>query len=104
MVDQMSMPMTVNEVSVTGAKNIRRGFLDPILNPLLSDSQDPPYTVGEVLSRLQIATGKLSGLRKNNERSIILKQLLIETTRNLERTSTGLPVPIESSRCFDKSY
>ncbi|KAK0764970.1 hypothetical protein N5P37_002444 [Trichoderma harzianum] len=63
MVDQMSMPMTVNEVTVTGAKNIRRGFLDPILNPLLSDSNDPPYTVGDVMSRLQVATGKLSGLQ-----------------------------------------
>ncbi|UKZ49928.1 hypothetical protein TrVGV298_004183 [Trichoderma virens] len=63
MVDQMSMPMTVNEVSVSGAKNIRRGFLDPILNPLLSDSNDPPYTVGDVMSRLQVATGKLSRLQ-----------------------------------------
>lgn len=98
------MPMTVNEVSVTGAKNIRRGFLDPILNPLLSDSQDPPYTVGEVLSRLQVATGKLSGLRKNDERRITLEQLLIETTRNPERAPTGLPVPIEPGRCFNKSY
>jgi outer membrane protein insertion porin family len=67
----MSMPMTVNQVSVNGAKNIRRGFLDPILNPLLSDSNDPPHTVGEVLSRLQIATGKLSALRKKGHRDNI---------------------------------
>lgn len=66
----MSMPMTVNEVTVTGAKNIRRGFLDPILNPLLSDSNDPPYTVGDVMSRLQVATGKLSGLRKKDNSDI----------------------------------
>ena len=66
----MSMPMTVNEVTVTGAKNIRRGFLDPILNPLLSDSNDPPYTVGDVMSRLQVATGKLSGLRKKDSSDV----------------------------------
>lgn len=66
----MSMPMTVNEVTVTGAKNIRRGFLDPILNPLLRDSNDPPYTVGDVMSRLQVATGKLSGLRKKDSSDV----------------------------------
>ncbi|KAK5995249.1 SAM50-like protein SPAC17C9.06 [Cladobotryum mycophilum] len=63
MVDQMSMPMTVHEVQVTGAKNIRRGFLDPIFNPLLSDGPDPPSTIGDVLSRLQEASAKLSGLQ-----------------------------------------
>lgn len=63
MADQMSMPMTINEISVTGAKNIRRGFLDPIFSPLLSDSPNPPSTVGEVMSKLQVASTKLSGLR-----------------------------------------
>ncbi|POR37613.1 SAM50-like protein SPAC17C9.06 [Tolypocladium paradoxum] len=62
MADQMSMPMTVHEISVTGARNIRRGFLDPIFSPLLSDSPNPPSTVGEVMSKLQVASTKLSGL------------------------------------------
>lgn len=64
MVEQMSMPMTVHEVTVTGAKNIRRGFLDPIFHPLLNDSPNAPSTVGEVMAGLQEASGKLSGLRK----------------------------------------
>lgn len=64
MADQMLMPMTVNEISVNGAKNIRRGFLDPILAPILSDSPTAPSTVGDVMSKLQAATAKLSGLRK----------------------------------------
>lgn len=63
MADQMSMPMTVNEISVHGAKNIRRGFLDPIFSPLLSGSPNAPQTVGDVMGKLQIASGKLSGLR-----------------------------------------
>lgn len=64
MADQMLMPMTVNEISVNGAKNIRRGFLDPIFAPILSDSPAAPSTVGDVMSKLQAATAKLSGLRK----------------------------------------
>ncbi|GAO17642.1 hypothetical protein UVI_02002040 [Ustilaginoidea virens] len=63
MADQMSMPMTVNEISVNGARNIRRGFLDPIFSPILSGSPDAPQTVGEVMARLQLASAKLSGLQ-----------------------------------------
>ncbi|KJZ71665.1 hypothetical protein HIM_08977 [Hirsutella minnesotensis 3608] len=63
MADQMSMPMTINEVSVTGATNIRRGFLDPILSPLLADNGDAPSTVGQVLAKLQVVSGKLSALQ-----------------------------------------
>lgn len=68
MSDQLSMPMTVNEVTVTGGKNIRRNFLDPIIKPLLSDGPDPANTVGEVLSRLQETSQKLSGLRTSVQR------------------------------------
>ena len=75
MADQMSMPMTVNEISVTGAKNIRRGFLDPIFGPLLSDSPNPPSTVGEVMSKLQMASAKLSGLRTLSPQSWTLQLL-----------------------------
>lgn len=63
MADQMSMPMAVHEISVTGATNIRRGFLDPIFGPILSDSPSAPSTFGEVLAKLQTASTKLSGLR-----------------------------------------
>ncbi|KAG5929199.1 hypothetical protein E4U42_006859 [Claviceps africana] len=63
MADQMSMPMTIHEISVNGAKNIRRGFLDPIFSPLLSGRPDAPQTVGDVMGKLQVASGKLSGLQ-----------------------------------------
>ncbi|PHH86464.1 hypothetical protein CDD83_10209 [Cordyceps sp. RAO-2017] len=63
MADQTSMPMTIHEISVTGAQNIRRGFLDPILSPLISDSPNSPSNFGEVLAGLQTASSKLSGLQ-----------------------------------------
>ncbi|KAG6038654.1 hypothetical protein E4U41_003970 [Claviceps citrina] len=63
MADQISMPMTIHEISVNGARNIRRGFLDPIFSPLLSDSPNAPQTVGDVMAKLQVASGKLSGLQ-----------------------------------------
>lgn len=64
----MSMPMTVHEISVNGAKNIRRGFLDPIFSPLLADRLNAPQTVGDVMEKLQIVSGKLSGLRESTLR------------------------------------
>lgn len=64
MIDQNAMPMTVNEVSILGANNIRRHFLDPIVQPILADSPGAPSTVGEVLAKLQEASGKLSALRE----------------------------------------
>lgn len=63
MVDQTAMPMTVNEVTILGGSNIRRGFLDPLVNPLLANHPGAPSTVGEVLAKLQETSGKLSGLR-----------------------------------------
>lgn len=66
MADQMLMPMTVNEISVNGAKNIRRGFLDPIFSPLLSGSPNAPQNVGEVMGKLQMASAKLSGFRMSS--------------------------------------
>lgn len=61
--DQLSTPMTVNEVHVTGAKNIRRGFLDPIIAPIVANGPNSPANIGDVLSKLQEASNKLSALR-----------------------------------------
>ncbi|OAA70621.1 outer membrane protein [Cordyceps fumosorosea ARSEF 2679] len=63
MIDQTAMPMTVNEVNILGGNNIRRPFLNPIVQPLLADQPGAPSTVGEVLAKLQDASGKLSALQ-----------------------------------------
>jgi outer membrane protein insertion porin family len=59
----MARPMTVNQVNVHGATNIRRGFLNPIFEPLVAGRQNSPSTVGEVMATLQTASAQLSGLR-----------------------------------------
>ncbi|OAR01273.1 hypothetical protein LLEC1_04439, partial [Akanthomyces lecanii] len=63
LLDQTAMPMTVNEVNILGGNNIRRPFLNPIVQPLLADQPGAPSTVGEVLAKLQEASGKLSALQ-----------------------------------------
>ncbi|KAK8145690.1 hypothetical protein G3M48_004114 [Beauveria asiatica] len=63
MLDQTAMPMTVNEVNILGGNNIRRPFLDPIVQPLLADQPGAPSTVGEVLAKLQETSRKLSALQ-----------------------------------------
>lgn len=62
----MSAPMTVNEIRVHGATNTRTGFLDPIFAPLVGAEANSPSTIGEVIAKLRVASGKLDGLRKSH--------------------------------------
>jgi len=57
--EQMLRPATVNSLEIHGAKNTRKSFLDPIFKPLLDESSNGPTTMGDILARLQTATGKL---------------------------------------------
>lgn len=63
----MSAPMTVNEIRVHGATNTRTGFLDPIFAPIVGDAQNSSSTIGEVIARLRVASGKLDGLRTSTK-------------------------------------
>ncbi|KAJ3940707.1 uncharacterized protein N0V96_009721 [Colletotrichum fioriniae] len=60
--DQNSQPMTINRLQVHGATNTRRGFLDPIFTPLLTEDVNSSSTLGEVAARLGDARGKLERL------------------------------------------
>ncbi|KAF6803702.1 surface antigen [Colletotrichum sojae] len=60
--DQNSQPMTINRLQVHGASNTRRGFLDPIFAPLLTEEANTSSTLGEVAARLGDVRGKLERL------------------------------------------
>jgi outer membrane protein insertion porin family len=61
LLDQNStLPTTISSITVLGAPNTRRGFLERIFNPLLSTNRDRPYTQSEVLREVSIQTQKLS--------------------------------------------
>lgn len=64
--EQLSVPASVREVRVHGATNIRRGFLDPLLDPLVAGKPESPATMGDVLNSLQNITQKLNGLRRSH--------------------------------------
>ncbi|KAL5606459.1 hypothetical protein BROUX41_002870 [Berkeleyomyces rouxiae] len=55
--DQHSKPLTVNRVRIHGATNVRHGFLNPIIAPLVHDND--ATTVGDVLLKLRDASHKL---------------------------------------------
>ncbi|KAH9427402.1 hypothetical protein MCOR02_012306 [Pyricularia oryzae] len=57
---QMSRPATVNAINIHGANNLRRGFLDPIVKPLVDDENNAATTLGDVLGRLETVTTKLA--------------------------------------------
>lgn len=61
LLDQNStLPTTISSITVLGAPNTRRGFLERIFNPLLSVNRDRPYTQSDVLREVSIQAQKLS--------------------------------------------
>lgn len=67
--DQMSAPMTINEIKVHGATNTRTTFLEPIFRPLVGDAQNSGSTIGDVIGKLRVASAKLDGLRRFKSRT-----------------------------------
>ncbi|EGY18576.1 mitochondrial outer membrane beta-barrel protein Tob55 [Verticillium dahliae VdLs.17] len=59
---QISTPMTVHNLTVHGAPNTRRAFLDPILSPIVAPSANAATTLGDISYRLQTASSKLDRL------------------------------------------
>ncbi|RMD41863.1 hypothetical protein DV735_g3295, partial [Chaetothyriales sp. CBS 134920] len=55
--ENSTLPTTVSSVTILGAPNTRHGFLQRIVNPLLSANRDRPYTHAEVVQEVA-ATGE----------------------------------------------
>ncbi|KAF3353890.1 hypothetical protein VdG1_07920 [Verticillium dahliae VDG1] len=62
LLEQQSTPMTVHNLTVHGAPNTRRAFLDPILSPIVAPSDNAATTLGDISYRLQTASSKLDRL------------------------------------------
>ncbi|PNH41338.1 hypothetical protein VD0004_g5772 [Verticillium dahliae] len=62
LLEQQSTPMTVHNLTVHGAPNTRRAFLDPILSPIVAPSANAATTLGDISYRLQTASSKLDRL------------------------------------------
>ncbi|KAJ5681548.1 SAM50-like protein [Penicillium maclennaniae] len=60
LLDQNStLPCAISSVQVTSAPNTRRSFLERIVNPLLSENKDRPYTLSEALREISATADKL---------------------------------------------
>lgn len=58
--DQNStLPCTISSVQVISAPHTRRGFLERIINPLLSENKDRAYTLSEALREVSATADKL---------------------------------------------
>jgi outer membrane protein insertion porin family len=54
-----TLPTTVSEVTILGAKTTREGFLRRVVDPLLSANRDRPYTQAELLRESAAVAEKL---------------------------------------------
>ncbi|KAF3761624.1 hypothetical protein M406DRAFT_353191 [Cryphonectria parasitica EP155] len=57
--DHLQRPATIHSIEVHGAKNTRKGFLDPLFVPLVDSQRNAATTLGEVLAGIQEVTDKL---------------------------------------------
>jgi outer membrane protein insertion porin family len=58
--DQNStLPCAISSVQVVSAPHTRRSFLERIVNPLLSENKDRPYTLSEALREVSATADKL---------------------------------------------
>lgn len=58
--DQNStLPCTISSIQVVSAPHTRRSFLERVLNPLLSENKDRPYTLSEALREVSATADKL---------------------------------------------
>lgn len=60
--EQQSQPTTLNRFTLHGAKNTRRSFLEPIIDPLVADANNASSTLGDLMFRLRDVVGKLERL------------------------------------------
>ncbi|RJE27427.1 mitochondrial outer membrane [Aspergillus sclerotialis] len=61
LIDQNStLPCAISSIEVLNARHTRRGFLERILNPLLSANQNRPYTLSEALREVSTCADKLN--------------------------------------------
>ncbi|KAI0408521.1 outer membrane protein, OMP85 family [Xylaria palmicola] len=54
-----TLPVTLSSIQIHGAKNTRRSFLDPLFQPLVEDSRNANYTLGDLLNEVGGAVAKL---------------------------------------------
>ncbi|KAH7139558.1 surface antigen-domain-containing protein [Dendryphion nanum] len=58
--DNTSLPTTISSVRILHANRTRRGFLERIVEPLLSANRDEPYTLEEALKEVGDVANKLN--------------------------------------------
>jgi outer membrane protein insertion porin family len=58
--DNTTLPVTISSVRVLHANRTRRGFLERVVNPLLSANRTESYTLDEALKEVGDATDKLN--------------------------------------------
>lgn len=83
--------MTVNEIRVHGATNTRTGFLDPVFQPLVGAETNASSTIGDVIAKLRVASGKLDGLRTSHSKYFVPALTRDKKSTNRNQNSSSPP-------------
>jgi outer membrane protein insertion porin family len=58
--DNSSLPVNISSVRILHANRTRHGFLERVVNPILSANREQSYTLDEALREVETATDKLN--------------------------------------------
>lgn len=58
--ENSTLPCAISSIHVLNGRNTRRGFLERIINPLLSANQDRPYSLSDALREVSACADKLN--------------------------------------------
>ncbi|KAG9772989.1 hypothetical protein KCU88_g5976, partial [Aureobasidium melanogenum] len=104
-IDQNStLPTTVSSVTVLGAPNTRHGFLQRVVNPLLSANRDRPYTQSELIHEVSKAAEKLKKFGIYHEPVSVYLDKAAKTDPTTTPTDVAVYYQVrEKSRIFAKT-
>ncbi|KAI2636810.1 outer membrane protein, OMP85 family [Xylaria nigripes] len=54
-----TLPVTLSQIQIHGAKNTRKSFLNPLFQPLVGDNRNANYTLNQLLNEVGDAVAKL---------------------------------------------
>ena len=58
--EQLRRPATINSIEIHGAKNTRKSFFNPLLEPLVDPGRNVGTTLGDVLEGIKELNAKLA--------------------------------------------
>ncbi|KAK7964499.1 surface antigen [Apiospora saccharicola] len=84
-----TLPVTFSSISIHGAKNTRKSFLDPLFQPLVDSRRNAQYTLAEMLEQVSKAVGQMQRF------DIFHEQIQVHLSQPLQTDPSSTPTDFD---------